>query len=166
VDEISSQGNVTAAISANYGLNKDANLFEEIYHNFAGSRSVTFTVKVPVLDWGENRRQVESAEASLQQYQLTYENDKQQIEKETIEIVNRINFARARVEALSKSVAVAQKSYDISIQRFQAGTITSSDLQQMQLRLTDAKTSSLNALIDYELALADLKRKTLHDFEE
>ncbi|MCL4540350.1 MAG: TolC family protein [Bacteroidetes bacterium] len=165
VDEISSQGNVTAEISANYGINKDANLFQEIYHDFAGSRSVTFTVKVPVLDWGENRREVESAEASLKEYELIYENNKEQIKKEIIEIVNRINFAKARVEALSKSVAVAQKSYDISIQRFQAGTITSSDLQQMQLRLTDAKTNSLNALIDYKLALADLKRKTLHDFE-
>ncbi len=165
VDEIGSKGNVSAMISANYGINKDANLLEDIYHDFAGSRSVTFTVRVPVLDWGENRSEVESAEANLKQYELVYRNDKQQIEKEIIEIVNRINFAKARVEALSKSVAVAQKSYDISVQRFQAGTITSSELQQMQLRLTDAKTNSLNALIDYELALADLQRKTLHDFE-
>ncbi len=166
VDEINSQGNVSAVLSANYGINKDDNLFQEIYHDFAGSRSVTFTVKVPVLDWGANRRQVESTEASLHQYELVYENDREQIKKEIIEVVNRISFAKARVEALSKSVAVAQKSYDMSIQRFQAGNITSSELQQMQLRLTDAKTNSLNALIDYELALADLNRKTLHDFEE
>ena len=74
--------------------------------------------------------------------------------------------AKARVEVLSKSVEVAQKSCDISLARFQAGTITSFDLSQMQLRLTDAKTTSLNALIDYKLALADLARRTLHDFEK
>jgi hypothetical protein len=34
----------------------------------------------------------------------------------------------------------------------------------MQLRLTDAKTNSLGALIDYKLTLADLERKTLHKF--
>ena len=166
VDEINSRGNISAMLSANYGINKDDNQFNEIFHNFDGSRSVMFTVNVPVLDWGKNRRQVESAEADLQQYKLTYENEKQQIEKEIIEIVNRINSAKARVEALSKSVALAQKSYDISLQRFQAGNITSFELQQMQLRLTDAKTNSLNALIDYKLALADLNRKTLHNFDK
>ncbi len=166
VDEIDSQGNISAMLSANYGINKDQNRLQDIFHDFDGSRSVTFTLRVPVLDWGKNRRQVESAEANLSFYKLSYENQKQEIQKEIIEVVNNLNSAKARVETLSKSVELAQKSYDISLARFQAGTITSFDLQQMQLRLTDAKTNSLNALIDYKLALADLNRKTLHDFEK
>ncbi|MCL5027780.1 MAG: TolC family protein [Bacteroidetes bacterium] len=166
VDEIDSQGNISAMLSANYGINKDQNRLQDIFHDFDGSRSVVFTVRVPVLDWGKNKRQVESAEANLNLYKLSYENQKQEIRKEIIEVVDNLNSAKARVETLSKSVELAQKSYDISLARFQAGTITSFDLQQMQLRLTDAKTNSLNALIDYKLALADLDRKTLHDFEK
>lgn len=166
VDEINSQGNISAMLSANYGINKDQNRLQDIFHDFDGSRSVVFTVNVPVLDWGKNKRQVESAEANLNLYKLSYENQKQEIRKEIIEVVDNLNSAKARVETLSKSVELAQKSYDISLARFQAGTITSFDLQQMQLRLTDAKTNSLNALIDYKLALADLDRKTLHDFEK
>ncbi len=166
VDEVDSRGNISAMLSANYGINKDENRLRDIFHNFDGSRSVAFTIRVPVLDWGKNRREVESAEADLNLYKLSYENQKQEIQKEIIEIVNRLNSAKARVEALSKSVELAQKSYDISLARFQSGNITSFDLQQMQLRLTDAKTNSLNALIDYNLALADLNRKTLHDFEK
>ncbi len=166
VDEINSQGSISASISANYGINKDDNQFEDIFHQFDGSRSVTFSVHVPVLDWGSNSRKVEAAEANLTLNKLSYENQKEEIKKEIIEVVNRINSAKARVEALSKSVELAQKSFDISSQRFQSGNITSFELQQMQLRLTDAKTNSLNALIDYKLALADLNRKTLHDFEK
>ena len=166
VNEINSQGSISASISANYGINKDDNQFEDIFHQFDGSRSVTFSVHVPVLDWGSNSRKVEAAEANLTLNKLSYENQKEEIKKEIIEVVNRINSAKARVEALSKSVELAQKSFDISSQRFQAGNITSFELQQMQLRLTDAKTNSLNALIDYKLALADLNRKTLHDFEK
>jgi outer membrane protein TolC len=70
------------------------------------------------------------------------------------------------VEVLSKSVELAEKSYNISKSRFDAGTITSFDLSQMQLRLTDARTNSLYALIDYKLAVADLTRKTLFNFEK
>jgi outer membrane protein TolC len=62
-------------------------------------------------------------------------------------------------------VEVARKSYEISTARFEAGNITSFDLSQTQLRLTDAQTNSLNALIDYKLAIADLKRKTFFDYE-
>jgi hypothetical protein len=36
----------------------------------------------------------------------------------------------------------------------------------VQNRLTDAKTGYLDALIDYKMAVIDLKKKTMWDFEE
>jgi ABC-type uncharacterized transport system fused permease/ATPase subunit len=64
------------------------------------------------------------------------------------------------------SVTESQRSYGISVERFKVGQITTEDLVQSQRRLTDAKISNLSALIDYKLAIADLKRKTLYDFEK
>lgn len=166
VDEVDSQGNISALLTANFGINKNDDTFRDIFRDFAEDRSLILTLSVPVLDWGRNRREVESAQADLNIAYLNYQNQKQQIQKEIITVTNKIESAKARVEVLSKSVEVAQKSYNISLARFQAGTITSFDLSQMQLRLTDAKTNSLNALIDYKLSVADLARKTLHDFEK
>lgn len=166
VDEIDSRGNISAMLTANYGINKNDDELRDIFHDFAEDRSLMFTLSVPVLDWGRNGREVESAEANLAMAHLYHQNQKQQIQKEIGAVINKIESAKSRVEVLSKSVEVATKSYDISLARFQAGTITSFDLSQMQLRLTDAKTNSLNALVDYKLAVADLARKTLHDFEK
>ncbi len=166
VDEVDSKGNISADLTANYGVNKNDNKFTDIFHQFAQDRSVVFTVSLPVLDWGQNNRRVEAAKANLGQVKLTYDNEKQQIIKEITALVNTLESAKARVEVLSKSVDVAQKSYDISVSRFSAGKITSFDLSQMQLRLTDAKVNSLNAIIDYKLALADLVRRTLHNYGE
>ncbi len=165
VDEVDSRGNISALLTANFGINKNDNTFRDIFRDFAEDRSLVLTLSVPVLDWGRNRREVESAKADLNLAYLNYTNQKQQIQQEIIAVINKIESAKARVDVLSKTVEVAQKSYDISRARFDAGTITSFDLSQMQLRLTDAKTNSLNALIDYKLAVADLARKTLHDFE-
>jgi outer membrane protein len=164
VDEVDSRGNISGLLTANYGINRNNEQFKDLFHEFAQDRSVAFTLQLPILDWGRNSREVESAEANLNLRVLDYENQKLQIKKEIIAITNKIESAKARVEVLSKSVEVAQKSYDISLSRFQAGTITSFDLSQMQLRLTDAKIASLNALIDYKLAIADLSRKTLTNF--
>ena len=119
------------------------------------------TVSIPVWDWGKNAREVESAEASYNLSVLRHKNLKEQIVKEILSAINKLNSAKARVDVLSKSVEVAEKSFNISLERFKSGNITSFDLSQMQLRLTDSKINSLNALIDYKLALADLERKTL-----
>lgn len=165
VEERDANGSISGMLTANYGINKNAPEVEEAFRNFSEDRSVTFTLQVPVWDWGRNARSVEAAAAQLKQSQLDYRYLREEIKSEIIRLVDRLRAARARVEVLSKSVEVAQKSYEISVERFNAGKITSFDLSQMQLRLTDAKVNSLNALIDYKLALADLTRKTFHDFE-
>lgn len=164
VKETDSRGNISALLSANYGVNKNDQQFKDIFKQLAEDRSVTFTLSVPVWDWSKNKREVESAEANLKIAHLNKKNQSEQIEKEVRSVLNKLRSAKARVEVLSKSVELAQKSYDISISRFDAGTITSFDLSQLQLRLTDAKTNSLNALIDYLLAVADLSRKTYHNY--
>jgi outer membrane protein len=81
-------------------------------------------------------------------------------------LISRIRLAESRIKVLEKVVAVAQKSYDISLGRFQAGTISRNDLALAQQRLTTAKINELSALIDYQIGLADLKRKSLYDFEK
>jgi outer membrane protein TolC len=57
-------------------------------------------------------------------------------------------------------VEIAEKSFTRSSRRIKSGDITSFDLSEIQLRLTNSKINNLNASIDYKLALADLERKT------
>lgn len=164
IEETDSRRTIKAEIYANYGINKNDNAFDNIFNNFADSRSVTMTVSVPIWDWGQNAREVESAEANYNLSALRQKNLEEQITKEILSAINKLNSAKARVDVLSKSVEVAEKSFNISLERFKSGNITSFDLSQMQLRLTDSKINSLNALIDYKLALADLERKTLKKY--
>ncbi len=166
VDEVDASRSIKAALNLNYGINKNAEDYNDIFRDFLDNRSAVVTLYLPVWDWGKNSREVESAEANLRLSYSTYENQKLSITNEITETVNRVNSAKSRVEVLSKVVEVAEKSYNISLERFKTGNITSFDLQQSQSRLTDAKTNSLGALIDYKLALADLSRKTLIDYNK
>lgn len=165
VDETKSDGRISAMLNARYGLNKNEDDFDMLFEDMAENRSVTLTLSVPVWDWGQNSRRVEAAEADLKLAELYFENQEDVIKKEILALLNQVEAAKKRVEVLSKSVELAEKSYNISVERFNSGTITSFDLTQMQIRLTDARINSLTALIDYKLALADLARKTFHDYE-
>lgn len=160
VEETDDRRAIKANITANYGINKNDEELKSLFNEFEDNRRVVLTLSVPVFDWGQNAREVESAEANLKLTMESYRNMKKSIKKEVISSYNRLISAEERVKVLSKSVIVAEKSYEISLERFKSGKITSFDLSQMQIKLTDTKLSSLSALIDYKIALADLERKT------
>ena len=81
------------------------------------------------------------------------------------DIVRSVNEAGNRLVIHERNQEVAQRSYTISRMRFENGDITSQDLAMEQERLANSQLNYLNAFITYQLAVADLKRKTLWDFK-
>ncbi len=166
VDEASTQNSFRLDLSARYGVNKTDTLFRDVFRDLNRSRSASLTLSVPLFDWGRNGRMIEAAEIDYRNSKAQKDYVIQQIRQETMDLLDRIEVAKSRIEVLQKSVAVGQQGYDISTQRFRNGTITRNDLAQAQQRLTAAKLNSLSALIDYKLAVADLERKTHWDYEK
>ena len=160
VEEVDSRRQVKLELNARYGISNNSTEVVSLYNELLDDVSVALTLFVPVWDWGQNSREVEASKANLMIEKLTYNNLKERIHNDVVSTINRINSAKARVEVLSRSVEIAEKSYNISVERFKSGTISSFDLAQIQLRLTEAKNNSIGALIDYNLAIADLERKT------
>lgn len=138
------------------------------YDNFKSrpqNFGVGFNVKVPILDWGENKAQVKAAQARLQQNLLRKEEVKRNIEREVRNLVSDLNSSLKRLQLLEKNVAVAEKSFEITRQRFSDGDINSESLAQERTRLNTSYNSHLSAYITYQLKLADIMRKTFYDFK-
>ncbi len=129
------------------------------------NRGITFTLEIPIFDWGRNKAQVEAQEATLRANELQLDNLYITIEREVRDVVRSVSEAWDRLQLLQVSSEVSQKSFDISLQRFNNGDITSTDLARASDQLNTARLSYLTAYNDYTLALADLRRKTLYDFE-
>ena len=58
--------------------------------------------------------------------------------------------AESRLQVLERSQEVAQKTYDISLERFSNGVITSLDLAQDNRSLSNAKLQYLSSYISYK----------------
>ena len=166
IDVASSRSDFRFDLTATYGFNRNDTVLERIFRDFGRTRSAALTVSIPLFDWGSNSLEIEAAEAQHQNAVATHEYVRQQVRQEIIDLMNRIKVAESRIRVLEKVVAVAQKGYDISLARYRSGTINRNDLAQAQQRLTSAKINNLSALIDHRIGLADLKRKTLFDFEK
>jgi outer membrane protein TolC len=166
IDLATSKSDFRLDLTATYGFNRNDSELNNVFRDFGRTRSATLTVSAPLFDWGSNSLEVEAAQVLHTNAQATYDFVRQQIRQEINDLISRIQAAESRIKVLEKVVAVAQKSYDISLSRFQSGTISRNDLAQAQQRLTTAKINNLSALIDYRIGLADLKRRTLYDFEK
>jgi outer membrane protein TolC len=129
------------------------------------NRGVIFTLTVPLWDWGVNAAEVGAARAGVRNEKLDLAEQKKTIVRQVKDVVGQLREAENRLDVLLKNLNVAQRAFDISLERFDHGDITSQELALNRNRLTQAKTSYLSAYIDYRLAEADLRRKTMWDFK-
>lgn len=165
VEETDSQSEIVGELFLSYGILKVADKFKDAFNQFDNDRSVKFSLTLPIWDWGRNASQVQAAIANLNTTRLTQQNRIEQIKKEIRTVVRNLQSARLRAEITQRSEALAERSYRISLLIFENGDLSSQDLALEQNRLTQARISSLQAIIDHKQSLADLRRKTLWDFE-
>jgi outer membrane protein TolC len=129
-----------------------------------GNKGVVFTLSVPLWDSGVNGAEVASARAALERSEIDIDQQRREVILQVNAALTALSESRARLDALARSVEVATRSLDISLQRFDNGDITSQDLALDRSRLTQASLAYLDAFIQYQLAGADLRRQTLFDF--
>ena len=164
--KISAYYDVTGVSTIEHG--STAELFRSSFNNFVDrppNRGVTLTFSYPIFDWGRGRERVQREMASLREAQLSLDDIQTTIIREVRDIVRSVEETMNRLIIHEKNQQLAQKSYEISRMRFENGNITSQELGTEQERLAATQLDYLNAYITYQLAIADLKRKTLWDFK-
>lgn len=172
------QGMPSGTIQLNYnfiGVGKDprsipmGGTFDQTWQNLInrpGSFGVGLTARIPLIDWGENKARVQSAQSTLRQNELQLEDNKISIERDIRTTVDRLQSSLRRLQLLEKSLVIAEKSFDISRQRYANGEIDSQSMALERARLNGAYNTRLDAYINYKLLLSDLMRKTFYDFEK
>ena len=175
-DRAKREGRIKGTLSAYYDftgystLNKGTlkELFNSSIDNISvrpPNRSIMFTIAIPVADWGRSKSLYRRENYSLEEKKLTLENTKNTIIKEIRDIVRTVDECRSRLSIYEKNKEVSIRSYKISQLRFSNGELTSQQLAVEQERLSQIQLEYLNAYIIYQMALADLKRKTMWDFQ-
>ncbi|MDR1344725.1 MAG: TolC family protein [Tannerellaceae bacterium] len=143
-------------------------MFGSSFDNFMmrpPNRGVTFTLSIPILDWGRGRNIVRSQTVRLKEKQLKLANTNEMIIKEIREIVRTVYEAEKRFRINRKNSDNAVNSYRIARIRFENGDLSGQELAIEQERLSRVQLAFIDAFITYQLALADLKRRTMWDFE-
>jgi outer membrane protein len=176
LDRAKREREISGKISAYYdvtglstiGTGTTNELFRSSFDNIVDrppNRGVTLTFSIPILDWGRGRAKVQKAKAEYNYTVLSKDDKLTTITREVRDIVRTVEESRNRLKIHEKNQIVANKSYKVSLLRFGNGDITSQQLATEQERLSDSQLAFLDAYITYQLAVVDLKRKTMWDFQ-
>jgi outer membrane protein len=106
------------------------------------------------------RGQVTQARAQLEQAKIDYADTRRGIELEVRQAYSDYLQAVELFEAQKKTVEQAVESLRLAEARFNAGTGTQLDVLSAQTALTDARSNEIQALYDYNVAIATLERAT------
>lgn len=71
--------------------------------------------------------------------------------------LRRINYSRQRIAASQKTIAQAERGYNIATVAYRAGTGTQLQINDAELALAQTRLNQLNAVFDYQTAVAELE---------
>jgi len=150
------------------GSGKLNDLFNSSIENLSDrpqNRGIMLTLSYPVSDWGRGKAKVQQAKVGLENLKLRLENTKNTVIKEVRDIVRSVDESQNRLLIHEKNRELAQRTYRIFTMRFENGDISSQELAIQREKLSAIQLNYLDAYIDNKLALADLKRKTMWNFQ-
>ena len=145
-----------------FGENEKAN---RVFNNMNNNEDVRFSLEVPIFDWGEKKARMRAANASLKVREYNLQDEQKTIRLDIRKIDRSINNALIQIDIARKNEENAQLTYEINLEKYRNGDLTSMDLNLFQNQLTQKKNALTDALIKYKLELLNMKLQTLYDFE-
>ena len=115
-------------------------------------------IDIPLWDGGITKARVNQTKATLEKIKATERLLAKQITLQVQKAYLSLKEAESRVSVTGKSVEQAKESLRIVQGSYELGTGISRDVIDAQVALTQAQTNYLQALIDVQLAKADLER--------
>ncbi len=175
IDVNISKNNVTRAgavneflgnLSLTYGMIGYDKKLENVWDSKQENQSAVLSFQIPIYDWGEQSSRIKAAEATVKQNNLNESEQKKLILIGIRRAYRNLQNQVIQIELSRKNVESAQLTYDINLERYKNGDLTSMDLNLIQNQLSQRKIDLVNSLISYKFSLLELKIESLWDFEK
>ena len=151
-------------LSLSLGLIGTAEKFNDLYKSPTENQRVSLSFEIPLFDWGEQESLENASQAAEKVTEINLTNEKNNIilgirrsYRNLLNLENQIEIARQNEKN-------AQLTYEINLERYKNGDLTSLDLNMYQNQLSQSKMDLVNALINYKIELLNLKIQSLWDF--
>jgi outer membrane protein TolC len=113
-----------------------------------------------IWDWGATYGRVKQARAVLEESKITLDDDQRQVELEVQQQDSNLKQSAELVHATEESVGQAEEALRLASARLSAGAGTQLEVLDSRVQVTQAQSNRLQALYNYNTALAEFDRVT------
>jgi outer membrane protein TolC len=161
-----SQTGLSADVQANMGYDKNASSFDNVYRApFGDQRGVSITFRVPIVDWGERKGEIQMAKSERDVTEISVKQSRIDFEQNVLIKVMEFNMQKDILTTVAKADTVAQMGYDVTKQRFMIDKVDIIKLNSARNALDAARRNHINSLAQFWSAYFNIRRLTLFDFE-
>jgi outer membrane protein TolC len=121
---------------------------------------------IPLYDWGEKKARIRAQEAVINTQKLGVTTQETQIKLDIRQSIRNLSNLKNQISITFITQKNAQLTYDINLERYKNGDLTSMDLNLFQQQLSTSKMNYAQALINYKIELLNLKIQSLYDFSK
>ncbi|HKJ41287.1 MAG TPA: TolC family protein [Sunxiuqinia sp.] len=147
------------------GIIGDNKELGNIYSNPTTNPKVSLSFNVPLFDWGEKKARIKAQEATIKTQELNLDQQKVQIIMGIRQAYRSLQNQTTQIDIAKQNEKNAQLTYEINLERYSNGNLTSMDLNLFQTQLSQKKMAYAQSLINYKIELLNLKIQTLYDFQ-
>ncbi len=161
-----SQNEFRGDINLSLGIIGENEKMKDIYDNPTNNPRVSVAFNLPLYDWGEKKARIKAQEAVIETQKLSQVEERKQITLDIRKIYRGLQNLVNQIDIAAQSEKNAQLTYEINLERYANGDLTSMDMNLFQNQLSSKKMAYAQALIDYKIELLNLKIQSLYDFEK
>jgi len=136
------------------------------YKNPLNQQYVELSLRLPILDWGRGKGQVEVARSRRDMVLTQIEQEQNNFEMNVTKLVKQFNLQSNRLNVASKADYTAERRNDVARRLYLLEKSTILDLNAAITEKDTAKRNYISSLYDYWHLYYMLRSITLYDFEK
>jgi len=130
------------------------------FNKWYGADLIGLNLSIPIFDGLEKKNKAAQALIEYNKANITIEDTKKYFNMEYDDAFRKLNNSRQIVERQKDNIALAEKVFSITSQKYNEGMVTLSDLLHDETSLSDAQVSYLNALYQNKTAELNILKST------
>jgi len=155
---------IQLTLSGEVGFMQTANDFAGAYKNLRDNEVIGLTLRLPIFDWGVSKGRVHMAQAQLEVVRTQQEQTHQDYIQELRKKVMQFNAQPTQCRNALRAQEIAEERYEIMRRRYEAGTVSVTDLNTALQEMTSAKAQYISQLNTFWNDYYSLQKSTLYDW--
>ena len=159
------QDEFSASVDLSYGLTGTDENFEDVYKSPLKNQGVAVQLSIPIWDWGRKKSRLKASNLQIEDRIQSKKDLEYQVVLGIRRAYRALQNQVTQIEIAEKNVENARLTYEINLERYKNGDISSKDIGEYQNQLSNQQLGYISALINYRIELLNLKIASLWDFE-